>query len=82
VNVPTSDPIGQAIEAVEAPTTANVEIRFRTGRTALIRVPLDLEVQEAMDLVGYISTQLPNVLARARAQQSPLLIATKPLPPT
>lgn len=61
------DPIAAAIDATETPVLmAGVRVRLSSGREIELNVPPDITGLEALELIGYISIDLPKALAARR----------------
>jgi hypothetical protein len=73
-----ADQIAEAIAATPAPSArAGVLVRTSTGREFAINAPLDMNGQDALDLVGYIATrQLETELSKHR-RRGPQLVAVR-----
>ena len=66
--------IDKAIEAAQAEVPPlHFEVKLRSGRVVGVTVPLDFTPLEAVDLVGYIATQLPARLVEAAQRRGPLV---------
>lgn len=81
--VQASDKVGAAIAAAsEQPATRLVEVRVNlpTGRPSALLVPHDLQAFEAVALIGYIATQLPEQLHKAASPARRLVIPGGPIP--
>jgi len=65
--------IDRAIAA--RPVERRVQVQVQIGeRTVLLNLPVDMNAQEAVLLIGYIATQLPGELAKAAGPASRLLL--------
>jgi len=63
------DVIDAAVSKVEQPArelNATVQITLPSGRAVALQVPVNLTALEAVQLVGFITTQLPAELAKGR----------------
>lgn len=56
----------------------NLEVNVRSGRTAVINVPVEWTEIDTLDLISYLSADFERELFRARGG-SRLLVATGPL---
>lgn len=71
-----TDPIAAAIAAVVAPKPeqrTQVRIGLPSHRIVMLNVPTDLQAFELIDLIGYLTVQLPEELAK-RGRSGPQLI--------
>lgn len=80
----TPDPIDRAIAATQTPAPiamARIPVKLGSGRPAVVEVPVDLAMDEAIGLIGWMATQLPELLETARnpsgliLPQGPRLVA-------
>lgn len=65
------------IQKATGPRMAPLRIVVSTGRDTFVRVPFDMNAQEAIDLIAYISNELPRTLAEGRDKPD-LIIARVP----
>lgn len=75
------DRVGAAVQAIgvrEAPKAWAGTFRVpSTGRTIQLVVPADLTPLEALEIVGFVATELPRELANAAAgSRSRILVPT------
>ena len=69
--------VEKAIEATEpgaaAPAVVTIRLNLSTGRPVAMLVPLDLSVQENLDLAAFVTTGLGKELVRQREPKSKLV---------
>ena len=68
-----------AIARPEAEQRASFKVKLRTGRFVMLSVPLDLDGNEALELVGYVAQGLAGDLRKAKPQ-SRITIARGAIP--
>jgi len=49
---------------------AGLRVTLSSGRDVALTVPVDMSAQEAIDLIGYVATQLPKKLVEAGARHA------------
>lgn len=57
-----------------------LQLKLSTGRPFSLLVPADVTVDETIELIGYICTQMPKTIADTVTGRSSLVAATGPLP--
>ena len=68
-----------AVERPEAEKRASFKVNLRSGRFVMLSVPVDLDGNEALELVGYVAQGLAGDLKKVQTT-SRITIARGPIP--